>query len=57
MKESYWIGDYLRNSNGEYKHLFDKGRWYVVGGLYESDDITPLRGPLPLAKTIEIWLK
>ena len=38
------------------KYLYDKGRWYVVGGLYESDGITPLRGPLPLAKVIEIWL-
>ena len=57
VKEAYWIGDYLLNANGEYKYLFDKGRWYVVGGLYESDGVTPLRGPLPLAKAIEIWLK
>ena len=57
VKEAYWIGDYLLNSNGEYKYLFDKGRWYVVGGLCEIDGITPLRGPLPLAKAIEIWLK
>ena len=56
VMEAYWIGDYLLNSNGEYKYLFDKGRWYVVGGLYESDGVTPLRGPLPLAKAIEIWL-
>ena len=56
VKEAYWIGDYLLNSNCEYKYLFDKGRWYVVGGLYESDGVTPLRGPLPLAKAIEIWL-
>ena len=56
VKEAYWIGDFLLNSNGEYKYLFDKGRWYVVGGLYESDCVTPLRGPLPLAKAIEIWL-
>ena len=52
--EAYWIGDYLLNSNGEYKYLFDKGRWYVVGGLYEADGVTPLRGPLPLAKAIEV---
>ena len=56
VKEAYWIGDYLLNSNGEYKYLFDKGRRYVVGGLYEEDGVTPLRGPLPLAKAIEIWL-
>lgn len=56
VKEAYWIGDFLLNSNGEYKYLYDKGRWYVVGGLYESDCVTPLRGPLPLAKAIEIWL-
>ena len=49
VMEAYWIGDYLLNSNGEYKYLYDKGRWYVVGGLYESDGVTPLRGPLPLA--------
>ena len=55
-KEAYWIGDFLLNSNGEYKYLFDKGRWYVVGGLYESDCVTPLRGPLPITKAIEIWL-
>jgi len=56
VKEAYWIGDFLLNSNGEYKYLYDKGRWYVVGGLYEADCVTPLRGPLPLAKAIEIWL-
>ena len=47
----------MLKGEGEYKYLFDKGRWYVVGGLYESDGVTPLRGPLPLAKAIEIWLK
>ena len=56
VKEAYWIGDFLLNSNGEYKYLYDKGRWYVVGGLYESDCVTPLRGPLPITKAIEIWL-
>ena len=56
VKEAYWIGDFLLNSNGEYKYLYDKGRWYVVDGLCESDCVTPLRGPLPLAKAIEIWL-
>ena len=56
VKEAYWIGDFLLNSNGEYKYLYDKGRWYVVGGLYESDCVTPLRGPIPIAKAIEIWL-
>ena len=56
VMEAYWIGDYLLNSNGEYKYLFDKGRWYVVYGLCESDCVTPLRRPLPLAKAIEIWL-
>lgn len=30
VKEAYWIGDYLLNSNGDYKYLYDKGRWYVV---------------------------
>ena len=56
VKEANWIGDYLLKGEGEYKYLFDKGRWYVVGGLYESDGVTPLRRPLPLAKAIEIWL-
>ncbi len=56
VKEANWIGDYLLKGEGEYKYLYDKGRWYVVGGLYESDGITPLRRPLPLAKAIEIWL-
>ena len=56
VKEAYWIGDYLLNANGEYKYLFDKGRWYVVYGLCENDCVTPLRRPLPLAKAIEIWL-
>ena len=56
VKEADWIGDYLLNANGEYKYLFDKGRWYVVYGLCESDCDTPLRRPLPLAKAIEIWL-
>ena len=51
------VAAFLINANGEYKYLFDKGWWYVVGGLYESDGITPLKGPLPLAKAIEIWLK
>ena len=54
VKEAYWIGDYLLNSNGEYKYLFAKGRWYVVGGLYEEDGITPLRRPIPITKAIEI---
>ena len=56
VKEAYWIGDFLLNSNGEYKYLYDKGRWYVVGGLYESDSVIPLRGPIPIAKAIEIWI-
>jgi len=56
VKEAYWIGDFLLNSNGEYKYLFDKGRWYVVDGLCESDCVTSLKRPLPLAKAIEIWL-
>ena len=54
VKEAYWIGDFLLNSNGEYKYLFDKGRWYVVGGLCESDCVTPLRRPIPITKAIEI---
>ena len=33
VKEANWIGDYLLNSNGEYKYLFNKGRWYVVVGF------------------------
>ncbi len=56
LKEASCLGDYLLNANGEYKYLFDKGRWYVVSGLCESDCATPLRRPLPLAKAIEIWL-
>ena len=56
MKIANGVEGYLRNANGDYKYLYDKGRWYVVSGLYESDGVTPLRGPLPLAKAIEIWL-
>ena len=56
VKEAYWIGDFLLKGEGEYKYLFDKGRWYGVGGLCEIDGVTPLRRPLPLAKAIEIWL-
>ena len=56
VKEADWIGDYLLKGEGEYKYLFDKGMWYVVSGLCESDCVTPLRRPLPLAKAIEIWL-
>ena len=54
VKESPWVGDYLLNSNGEYKYLFDKGKWYVVGGLCESDCVTPLKRPILVTKAIEI---
>ena len=56
LKEASCLGEFLRNGGGEYKSLFHKGRWYVVYGLCESDCVTPLRRPLPLAKAIEIWL-
>ena len=56
VKEAYWIGDSLLNSNGEYKYLFDKGRWYVVSGLCEIDGITPINRPILVAKAIEIGL-
>ena len=56
LKEASCLGEFLRNGGGEYKYLFHKGRWYVVDGLCESDCVTPLRRPLPLAKAIEIWL-
>lgn len=56
LKEASCVSDYLRNGGGEYKYLFHKGRWYVVDGLCESDCVTPLKRPLPLAKAIEIWL-
>ena len=51
------MGDYLLKGEGEYKYLFDKGMWYVVSGLCEIDGITPIQRPIPIAKTIEIWLK
>ena len=57
VTEANWIGDYLLKEEGEYKYLFDKGRWYVVGGLCESDCVTPLRRPILVTKAIEIWLK
>ena len=57
VKEADWIGYYLLNGEGEYKYLFIKGRWYVVGGLCEADGITPINRPIPIAKAIEIWLK
>ena len=56
VKEANWMGDYLLNSNGEYKYIFIKGEWYVIGGLCESDGITPLRRPILVTKAIEIWL-
>ena len=56
LKEASCLGEFLRNGGGEYKYLFHKGRWYVVDGLCESDCVTPLKRPLPLAKAIEIWL-
>ena len=56
LKEASCLGEFLRNGGGEYKYLFHKGRWYVVYGLCESDCVTPLRHPIPLAKAIEIWL-
>ena len=57
VKEASCVGDYLLNGGGEYKYLFDRGRWYVVDGLCEDDCFTPLRRPLPLAKAIDIWLR
>ena len=56
VKEADWMGDYLLNGEGEYKYLFIKGMWYVVGGLCDVDRVTPLKRPLPLAKAIEIWV-
>ena len=56
VKEADWIGDYLLKGEGEYKYLFDKGRWYVVGGLCEIDGITPINRPIPIAKAIEMGL-
>lgn len=55
VMEAYWIGGYLLNSNGEYKYLFDKGRWYVVSGLCEIDGVTPIQRLIPIAQAIEIW--
>ena len=46
MKEADWIGDYLRNGEGDYKYLYDKGRWYVVEGRYEIDDVSWVLLPL-----------
>lgn len=54
VKEADWIGDYLLKGEGEYKYLFDKGRWYVVSGLYHNDGTTPIQRPIPIAKAIEI---
>ena len=49
LKEASCLGEFLRNGGGKYKYLFDKGKWYVVYRLCESDCVTPLRRPLPLA--------
>ena len=57
VKEADGIGDYLLKGEGEYKYLFDKGRWYVVGGLCEIDGITPINRPILLAKAIEIGFR
>ena len=46
VKEAYWIGDFLLKGEGEYKYLFDKGRWYVVEGRYEIDDVSWVLLPL-----------
>lgn len=50
VMEAYWIGDYLLNANGDYKYLFDKGGWYVVGGLCDVDGITLIKRPMLVAK-------
>ena len=56
VKEADWIGDYLLKGEGEYKYLFDKGRWYVVRGLYHDYGVMPIKHPIPIAKAIEMGL-
>lgn len=40
------IGDYLLNVEGDYKYLFDKGRWYLVEGRDDIDGISWVLLPL-----------
>lgn len=54
MKESPWLGDYLLNSNGEYKYLFNKGEWYVIGGPRKEGHVTPFRCPILVTEAIAI---
>ena len=54
LKEASCLGEFLRNGGGEYKYLFHKGRWYVVYGLCESDCVTPLKRPIPVAVAMEM---
>ena len=55
LKEASCASDYLLNSSGDYKYLYDGGMWYVVDWLGEEDCHAPLRPPIPLSKAIDIW--
>ena len=48
------VGDYLLNVYGDYKYLFDEGRWYVVDWLCDDNGITPIQRPILVAVAMEM---
>ena len=54
MKIANDVCDYLLNVEGDYKYLYDNGRWYVVDGLREEDGITPIQRPMLVALAMEM---
>lgn len=54
MKIADGVGDYLLNVEGDYKYLYDNGKWYVVDGLYDEDGITPIKRPILVAWAMEM---
>lgn len=42
MKIANGVGDYLLNVEGDYKYLYDNGRWYVGWGLCHDYGVTPI---------------
>ena len=47
-------GEYSFIGDCDYKYLFDRGRWYVVDGVRETDGITPIKHPILVAKAIKM---
>ena len=54
VKIAEGVCDYLLNRDGDYKYIFDGGRWYVIDGLRKVDGMTPILRPMLLAKALEM---